>query len=106
MRERDYQIAFYILFTLMGQFTQTEVVSARGRSDCVVHTLDTIYVFEFKLAGSGTPQSAIEQIKEKGYAEPYRKSGKKIVLIGAIFNDEITANYDEDYTEYWKVEQL
>jgi len=106
MRERDYQIVFYILFTLMGQFTQTEVVSARGRADCVVHTPDTIYVFEFKLTGSGTPQSAIEQIKEKGYAEPYRKNGKKIVLIGAVFNDEIAASYDEEYEKYWEVEEL
>ena len=85
----------------MGQFTQTEVVSARGRSDCVVHTLDTIYVFEFKLAGSGTPQSAIEQIKEKGYAEPYRKSGKKIVLVGAMFADSI----DEDTPNTWIAEE-
>ena len=100
MRERDYQVAFYILFTLMGQFTQAEVVSLRGRADCVVHTADTIYVFEFKLAGSGTPQSAIEQIKEKGYAEPYRKSGKKVVLVGAIFGDGI----DEDTPDTWIAE--
>ncbi|MGP1529386.1 MAG: PD-(D/E)XK nuclease domain-containing protein, partial [Treponema sp.] len=101
MRERDYQIAFYILFTLMGQFTQAEVVSVRGRSDCVVYTQSTIYVFEFKLAGSGTAQEAIEQIKEKGYAEPYRKSGKKVVLVGAIFGDGI----DEDTPDTWIAEK-
>ncbi|MGP1455590.1 MAG: AAA family ATPase [Treponema sp.] len=101
MRERDYQIAFYILFTLMGQFTQAEVVSVRGRSDCVVYTQSTIYVFEFKLAGSGTAQEAIEQIKKKGYAEPYRKSGKKVVLVGAIFGDGI----DEDTPDTWIAEK-
>ncbi|MGP1594560.1 MAG: AAA family ATPase [Treponema sp.] len=106
MRERDYQIAFYILFTLMGQFTQTEVVSSRGRSDCVVHTPNAIYVFEFKLMGSGTAQSALAQIKEKGYAAPYRMSGKKVVCVGAVFNDEIPVGYLEDYTAYWECEEL
>ncbi|MEL3905706.1 MAG: AAA family ATPase [Treponema sp.] len=102
LRERDYQIAFYVLFTLMGQFTQTEVVSSRGRADCVVHTPNTIYVFEFKLMGSGTAQDAINQIREKGYAEPYRMSGKKIVLIGAVFGDGI----DEDTPDTWLTEEL
>ncbi|MEL3910171.1 MAG: AAA family ATPase, partial [Treponema sp.] len=106
LRERDYQIAFYVLFTLMGQFTQTEVVSSRGRADAVVHTPNTIYVFEFKLMGSGTPQDAINQIREKGYAEPYLMSGKKVVLIGAVFNDEIPVQYKEDYTEYWMLEEV
>jgi len=98
MRERDYQIAFYIIFSLMGQFVQTEVVSSKGRADCVVHTDDTIYIFEFKLMGSGTPKEAIQQIKEKGYAEPYKTSGKKIVLIGAVFADGI----DEDTADTWE----
>ncbi len=98
MRERDYQIAFYIIFSLMGQFVQTEVVSSKGRADCVVHTNDTIYIFEFKLMGSGTPKEAIQQIKEKGYAEPYKTSGKKIVLIGAVFADGI----DEDTADTWE----
>lgn len=56
--------------------------------------------------GSGTPQDAIKQIKEKGYAEPYRMSGKKVVIIGAVFNDEIPVQYDEDYAEYWTLEYL
>ena len=102
MRERDYQIAFYIIFSLMGQFVQTEVVSSKGRADCVVHTDDTIYIFEFKLMGSGTPKEAIQQIKEKGYAEPYKTSGKKIVLIGAVFADSI----DEETADTWEAEAL
>ena len=102
MRERDYQIAFYLIFTLMGQFAQTEVQNSRGRCDCVVFTSDTIYIFEFKLMGSGTPQSALEQIKEQGYAEPYQTSGKKIILIGAAFGDGI----DEDTADTWVAETL
>ena len=102
MRERDYQIAFYIIFSLMGQFVQTEVVSSKGRADCVVHTDDTVYIFEFKLMGSGTPKEAIQQIKEKGYAEPYKTSGKKIVLIGAVFADGI----DEDTADTWEFCEL
>ena len=98
MRERDYQIAFYIIFSLMGQFVQTEVVSSKGRADCVVHTDDTVYIFEFKLMNSGTPKEAIQQIKEKGYAEPYKTSGKNIVLIGAVFADGI----DEDTADTWE----
>ena len=98
MRERDYQIAFYIIFSLMGQFVQTEVVSSKGRADCVVHTDDRVYIFEFKLMGSGTPKEAIQQIKEKGYAEPYKTSGKKIVLIGAVFADGI----DEETAGTWE----
>lgn len=102
MRERDYQIAFYIIFSLMGQFVQTEVVSSKGRADCVVHTNDTIYIFEFKLMNSGTPKEAIQQIKEKGYAEPYKTSRKKIVLIGAVFGDGI----DEETAGTWEAEAL
>ena len=102
MRERDYQIAFYVIFSLMGQFVQTEVVSSKGRADCVVHTDDTVYIFEFKLMGSGTPKEAIQQIKEKGYAEPYKTSGKKIVLIGAVFADGI----DEETADTWEAEAL
>lgn len=72
----------------MGQFVETEVQNAQGRADCVVRTQDTIYLFEFKLWGTGTPADALAQIKEKGYAVPYLSSGKRIIIIGASFDEE------------------
>ena len=45
--ERHYQVIFYLVFKLMGQFTEAEVRSARGRADAVVKTPKYIYVFEF-----------------------------------------------------------
>ena len=50
--ERHYQVVFYLVFKLMGQFTGAEVRTARGRGRCCGETPDYIYVFEFKLDGS------------------------------------------------------
>ena len=84
--ERHYQAIFYVVFTLPGQFVETEVRSARGRADAVVKTKDTIYVFEFKLNGSA--EEALQQIDEKGYLIPYTLDGKRLVKIGVNFNKE------------------
>ena len=100
LREQNYQTAVYLIFKLMGQFVQTEVHCATGRSDCVVCTADTIYLFEFKLSGAGSAEDALKQIKENAYAAKYKTDGKKIVLIGAGF-DEVTRTIRD-----WKVEQL
>ena len=88
LRERDYQVSVYLIFSLMGQFVQTEVHNSVGRADCVVHTRDVIYVFEFKLWSKGTPQEALAQIKANGYDTPFRASGKRVVLIGVSFNEQ------------------
>lgn len=88
LRERDYQVSVYLIFSLMGQFVQTEVHNSVGRADCVVHTRDIIYVFEFKLWSKGTPQEALAQIKANGYDTPFRASGKRIVLIGVSFDEQ------------------
>lgn len=85
-RERDAQVAVYLIFSLMGQFIASEVHSVIGRADAVVHTTETIYIFEFKLEGSSTPAEALAQIEEKGYATPYQKQGKKVIAIGVSFD--------------------
>lgn len=90
--ERHYQAVFYIVFTLMGQFVETEVRSARGRADAVVKTQDSVYVFEFKLNGSA--EDALKQIDEKGYLIPYKLDGKRLVKIGVNFSKE-KRNVDE-----------
>ena len=100
LREQNYQTAVYLIFKLMGQFVQTEVHCSMGRADCVVITIDTVYIFEFKLSGNGSAEDALEQIKENAYAAKYKMDEKKIVLIGTSFSEETRAIKD------WKVEQL
>lgn len=79
--ERHYQVVFYLVFKLMGQFCD-----AKGRADAVVKTKDYIYVFEFKLDGS--VKDALRQIDEKGYLLPYEADGRELVKIGVSFSKE------------------
>ena len=78
----------------------TRMYSFDRRADCVVITVDTVYIFEFKLSGNGSAEDALEQIKENAYAAQYKTDGKKIVLIGAGFEEATRTIQD------WKVEQL
>ena len=84
--ERHYQTIFYVVFTLMGQFTGAEVRSSHGRADAVVKTKDSIYVFEFKL--NGTAEEALKQIEEKDYLIPYQLDGRRLVKVGVEFSKE------------------
>ena len=84
--ERHYQVIFYLVFKLMGQFTEAEVRSARGRADAVVKTPKYIYVFEFKL--KGTAEEALKQIDDKGYLIPYQADQREVVKIGVEFSAE------------------
>ena len=100
LREQNYQTAVYLVFALMGQFVQTEVQCSTGRADAVVITADTVYIFEFKLFSNGSAEDAVNQIKENNYAAKYKTDGKKIVLIGAGFDEKTKTIKD------WKTEVL
>jgi hypothetical protein len=82
--ERYYQLVFYLVCTLMGQYVQAELHSHRGRADMVVSMKDAVYVFEFKL--SGTAEEALAQIDDRGYAIPYDAGDRRVVKIGAAFD--------------------
>ena len=98
--EWNYQMVFYLVFQLMGQRVHTEVHNIQGRADCVVELPNTVYIFEFKLWSAGSPEDALTQIREKGYAVPYQASEKKIIAIGVSF-DEAKRNIGA-----WKAEIL
>ena len=68
--EKHFQTIIYLIFSLLGYYTQAEVKPAVGRADAVCRTKDRIYVFEFKVDGSA--EEALKQIDEKGYLIPYR----------------------------------
>ena len=100
LREQNYQTAVYLIFALMGQFVQTEVQCSTGRADCIVQTVDAVYIFEFKLSGNGSAEDAIAQIQKQNYIAKYKTEGKKIVLIGTSFSEETRTIKD------WKTEVL
>lgn len=90
--ENHYQNVLYILCNLCGLYTHAEYHTSQGRIDMTIETSDYVYIFEFKFNKSAA--EAMQQIKANNYAEPFRASGKKIVLIGANFNNELR-NIDE-----------
>ena len=81
---------------LMGQFTMTELHSAKGRADCIAETDDFIYIFEFKL--DGTADEALAQISERGYGKAYVADSRQVFFIGASFSSK-TGTVEE-----WKTE--
>ena len=82
--EKHYQTIFYLMFSFLNIYIRTEVKSAIGRADAVMHMPDTIYVFELKVDKSA--DEALAQIDEKGYMLPYHAEGKKLVKIGISFD--------------------
>jgi hypothetical protein len=86
--EKYYQLIFYLLFTNIGQFIETEVKSATGRADAVVKTADSIYVFEFKMDDKATAEDALAQIDDSGYLIPFTADHRRLVKIGVEFSSE------------------
>ncbi len=84
--EKHYQTIFYLMFSFLNIYIHTEVKSAIGRADAVMHMPDTIYVFELKVDKSA--DEALAQIDSKGYMLPYRADGKRLVKVGISFDSK------------------
>ncbi len=54
--------------------------------DIVVETDKYVYIIELKRDQS--PEIALRQIEEKGYAKPFLASGRKIIKLGINFSSE------------------
>lgn len=93
--ELHYQNVMFILFKLLGFYTQAEYHTSEGRIDMVVKTKDYIYVMEFKL--DGTAEEAMQQIESKDYALPFECDGRKLVKVGVNFS------YEKRNVERWIV---
>ena len=82
--ERYYHSIFLTCLNSLGFETSSQVPNNTGVLDTIVFTPKIIYIFECKIKGN--PASAIKQIQEKNYAQPYLNSGKEIILVGIKFN--------------------
>ncbi|MBR6182080.1 MAG: ATP-binding protein [Prevotella sp.] len=90
--EGFYEWTFYLIFSMLNVYVQTQVKCARGRADMVVFMPDTIYVMELKL--NGTAQDALDQINDKGYALRYATDPRPVVKVGMGFSIEKRALTD------------
>ena len=84
--EAAYQRILYVLLSACPFRVTAEDRQAQGRADIVVESDERVFIFELKV--DGTAQEALAQIKERGYAEPYKALGKPIYLIGLNFKSE------------------
>ena len=85
--ERYFQYTFYLIMQMIGHYnTMVEKETSEGRIDCVVECPNYVYVMEFKKDGSA--QSALEQIRERGYTKPYLADKRKVFSIGVNFSSE------------------
>ena len=101
----DYQIAgkaelyfqnvMYIVFKMLGFYTQVERHTGNGRVDVVLQTADYVYIFELKL--DGTAREALQQIEDKQYAAPFLNDSRKLIKVGANFSSQ------HRYMEEWEI---
>jgi len=90
--ENHYQNVLWLLYKLMGFYTQAEYHTSHGRIDLVVKTPKYCYVMEFKL--DRTAEEALAQISRKDYALPFALDGQEIIRIGINF-DKQTRNIEK-----------
>jgi hypothetical protein len=86
--EGYYASVFYAYFAALGLEVIPEESSYAGRLDMAVRFNQQIYLFEFKVVEIEPAGKALQQIKEKGYADKYRADAQPIHLIGIEFSRE------------------
>jgi hypothetical protein len=82
--ENHWTQMLYVVFSLLGIYTESQVRTAKGRIDIVVKTADDIYVMEVKL--DRPVKEALEQIDTKSYLIPYTIDGRRLTKIGMTFS--------------------
>ena len=94
--ELYFQNAMYLVFKIMGFYTQVERPTSDGRIDAVIQTPDYIYIIECKL--DRTADEALRQINDSNYAAPFAMDKRRIYKIGVNFSSQTRG------VEQWVIE--
>ena len=86
--EGYYASVFYSHFAALGLDIRCEDITNKGRIDMTVLFNAQVYLFEFKVVEDAPQGRALQQIRERGYADQYRARGQPIHLIGVEFSRE------------------
>lgn len=77
---------FYSYFAALGLDIRLEDTTNHGRIDMTVLFNAHVYIFEFKVVELTPEGRALQQIKDKAYADKYRARNEPIHLIGTEFS--------------------
>jgi hypothetical protein len=83
-----YASVFYSYFAALGLTLIPEDITNHGRIDLTVKFEGRIYLFEFKVVELVPEGRALQQLKDRGYADKYRAESQPIYLIGVEFSRE------------------
>ena len=83
---------FQFFMEMLGARVLAEEGSAFGYADAILETKKFVWVFEFKFNKSA--KAAVEQIRTKGYADPFRGDRRPVTLVGINFRSA-RRNIDE-----------
>lgn len=86
--EGYYASVFYSYFAALGLNITVEDCTNLGRIDMTLRFNEQVYIFEFKVVELVPEGKALQQIKEKAYADKYRNLAQPIHLIGVEFSKE------------------
>ena len=84
--EGYYASIFYSHFAALGLDIVVEDATNRGRIDMTVLFNGQVYLLEFKVVEDAPQGRALQQIRDRGYADKYRARGEPIHLIGVEFS--------------------
>ena len=91
--EGYYASIFYSHFAALGLDIVLEDVTNHGRIDMTVLFNGNVYIFEFKvnknkygIGQNGEPNAALQQMKDRNYADKYKYRNEPIHLIGIEFS--------------------
>ena len=92
MCENYYESVTHLMFRMTGCRVVSELQSVAGRSDVVVATKDSVFIFELKMDKGAdfetVAASALSQIDANGYSERFAVSGKAMYKVGLVFSSD------------------
>jgi len=86
--EGFYSSVFYSYFAALGLDVTVEDCTNHGRLDMTLKFNQQVYLFEFKVVELTPEGKALQQIKDKQYADKYRDLEQPIHLIGVEFSKD------------------
>ena len=92
MCENYYESVTHLIFRLTGINVISELQSVAGRSDIVLTSKDSVFIFELKMdkgrAFEEVAEEALTQIDANGYADRFAVSNKTMYKVGLVFSSD------------------